>query len=527
MAALALACSKGGKPVAKIDGQPITAGEWTVFLENRGIPQGAPKADLDEALKRIVRRTISARLAERQGLLKGEDWDAAKRESEESALLQAYLETRDGASLQSTPQEVRAYFLERREERRLKRVVCESEAKAGEAIQKLKGGTPFEAVAKSHSVDTATATSGGDSGWVRKGELPPPLSDQVFAAKAGDLVGPLSMGGAWLIVRVEEVKTPPEEEFTKAKADVVEALRVKKLSEARDRAAKALVSKDPVKVDAAVLGGDPSLDVKPGDDKKVAATAGKASVSLAEFKRFAKGYFQASGEQPSPDPELLGKLCEELAINRQLTVAARADGIDRRPRTKDLAWDGVEEAAARRFATTHLEKLAVPEVTLKSFYDAHREAFSMPAGVRIQMLGAPSPEVLGQAVHALENGAPLDEVVRKLGPAGLQASPEPGSWVAESELSQMVSPKLAEALAKAPVGKWIGPIPAEGGARALRVAERRAGRTVPFAEAAGQVKMAYLQENGRQLVYDYVDGPGRASFKVESFPENLSPPVRG
>jgi peptidyl-prolyl cis-trans isomerase C len=525
VAALALACSKGGKPVAKIDGQVVTAGEWTAFLENRGIPPGAPKAELDDALKRLVRRTLSARLAERQGLLKGEDWDAAKREAEESALLQAYLEARDGASLQSTPQEVRAFFLERREARRLKRVVCDSEAKAGEAIQKLKGGAPFEAVAKSHSVDTATAASGGDSGWVRKGELPPPLSDQVFAAKAGELVGPVPVGGAWLIVRVEEIKAPAEEEFTKAKADVVDALRTKKLSEARDRAAKALVSKDPVKVDAAVLGGEPSLEVKPGDDKKIAATAGKVSVSLAEVKRAAKGYFQAAGEPPSPDPELLGKLCEELAVNRQLAAAARADGIDRRPRAKDLGWDGVEEAAARRFAQAHLEKLAVPEATLKSFYEAHREAFSQPAGLRIQMLGAPTPEVLGQAVQALESGAPMDEVVRKLGPAGLQASPEPGTWVPENELAQMVSPKLAEVLTRAPVGKWIGPIPAQGGARALRVGERRAGRTVPFAEAEGQVKGAYLQENGRQLVYDYVDGPGKASFKVETFPENLAQPA--
>lgn len=518
-----VACSRASKPVAKVDGEPITADRFSIFLESRGIAATAPQKDLDDALARLVRRTLSARLAERKGLLKGEEWDSQKREVEESALLQATIEVRDGASLKITEEEVRSLFAERREVRRLRRIVCDSQPKAEDALKKLKAGTPFEAVVKSHSVDQATASTGGESGWIRKGEIPPPLSDMVFSAKAGDLVGPVSLGDAWLLVQVEEVKSPSEEEFVKSRADVVSALRLKKLSAARDRMAQSAAAKEPVKVDASVLAGVTSLEVQPGDETKDAATAGKVKVSLAEVKKFAKGYFQAAGEPPAADPELLSKLCQELAVNRQIAAGAKADGIDRRPRAKDLAWDGLEEAAAQRFAVDYLEKLAVPEATVKSFYEAHREAFVLPAGLRIQMLGAQDPAILGQAVQALEGGAPMDEVLGRWGPSGLQASPEPGSWMAEPDLAQMVSPKLAEVLSKAPVGRWIGPIPADGGARALRVVERRAGRTVTYAEAAPQAKAAYLQENGRQLVTDYLDGPGRAPFKVETFPENLPP----
>jgi hypothetical protein len=117
----------------------------------------------------------------------------------------------------------------------------------------------------------------------------------------------------------------------------------------------------------------------------------------------------------------------------------------------------------------------------------------------------------------------LEEVLGKFGPQGLRSSPEAGSWVPEPELAQMVSPKLAAALTKMPIGKWLGPISAEGGVRAMRVMERRAGRTVSFSDVAGQVQAAYLQENGKKLVYDYLDGPGRAPFKVETFPENIAP----
>ena len=519
---LVASCSRSSKPVATIDGQPVTAAQWSVFLENRGVSQDAPKTELEEALKRLVRRCISARTAERQGLLKGEDWEAVKRVAEETALLQAYVEAREGKSLQPAEAEARTFYQDRKEVRRLRRIVCKTEAQAGEALKKLQGGAAFAAVAKSSSLDSSTAPNGGEAGWVHRNDLPPEMAAKLFGAKAGEVVGPLQAGGAWALLEVEEVKTPTADEFKQEKPDVFQALRFSKLTEARNKTGKELLVKNPIKVDEAVLASDSTLEIKPGDDKKVAVTAGKLTVSVAEVKRFAKTFFQNAGEPPSADPGLGKKLCEELALNRLLAQAARSDGIDRRPRAKDLAWDATEEASGRRFALSYLEKLNIPEATLQAFYERHRQAFTVPSGLRLQMIGAPAPELLGQAIQALEGGAALEEVLSRLGPQGLRASPEPGSWVPESELAQMVSPKLAEALAKVPVGKWLGPIPAEGGARAIRVAERRAGRTVPFSEAAPQVKEAYLQESGRTLVYDYLDGPARASFKIETFPENLA-----
>lgn len=81
---------------------------------------------------------------------------------------------------------------------------------AGELVLSIREeGEDFEVLAEKHSLDEATNDNGGYVGLISRqeaAELPGDVSDRVFAAAPGEIVGPFEVpGGAHLIIRVEEV----------------------------------------------------------------------------------------------------------------------------------------------------------------------------------------------------------------------------------------------------------------------------------------------------------------------------------
>lgn len=116
---------------------------------------------------------------------------------------------------------------------KLRRILVGSESLAKELISRIQQGEDFGAVAKAHSMD-ANAPKGGEMGWVKRHEAPE-IGEAVFAAKKGDLLGPIEGRLGFHIVEVldardrtplEEVRPEAEQQLTHAEATrVIEELR--------------------------------------------------------------------------------------------------------------------------------------------------------------------------------------------------------------------------------------------------------------------------------------------------------------
>jgi uncharacterized protein (DUF433 family) len=70
--------------------------------------------------------------------------------------------------------------------------------------------TTFAAQAKAHSIDTTSAASGGEQGTKPAGTYPADIESAIFAAKAGDVLGPFAVQGssgttAYVLVHVTSV----------------------------------------------------------------------------------------------------------------------------------------------------------------------------------------------------------------------------------------------------------------------------------------------------------------------------------
>jgi peptidyl-prolyl cis-trans isomerase SurA len=81
--------------------------------------------------------------------------------------------------------------------------LSQAEAKANEALAKIKAGAKFEDVAKSYS-GGPTAEQGGDLGYFKRGTLAKELEDQTFGMKAGETTDVVRTKQGFVILKVSE-----------------------------------------------------------------------------------------------------------------------------------------------------------------------------------------------------------------------------------------------------------------------------------------------------------------------------------
>ena len=128
-----------------------------------------------------------------------------------------------------TPKQITAYFNKNKqrfaqpERRDLRIVLTKTKAKAEQAKQALQGGQSFKKVAKQYSVDQASKNQGGVLLAVAKGQQEKALDQAVFAAKKGNLVGPVKTQFGYYVFKVTKI-TPASQQSLKQATPTIKQL---------------------------------------------------------------------------------------------------------------------------------------------------------------------------------------------------------------------------------------------------------------------------------------------------------------
>lgn len=86
-----------------------------------------------------------------------------------------------------------------------KRDDAAAQARAAEALAKLRAGADFATVAREYSDDPSAAQNGGDLGFFSRGQMVKPFEDAAFALNTrGELAGPLKTQFGYHVIRFEE-----------------------------------------------------------------------------------------------------------------------------------------------------------------------------------------------------------------------------------------------------------------------------------------------------------------------------------
>lgn len=168
--------------------------DYQKFLKSSGMNQ----ADL---LFRVKLDTLSTKL--RTAIVKGKDKVSA-------AQINAYYE-KNKARFASP------------ERRDLRIVLTKTKPKAAQARKQLAGGKSFKKVAKALSIDQASKGQGGVLLAVAKGQQEKALDAAVFAAKKGQLEGPVKTQFGYYVFRVSKV-TPASQQSVKQATTTIKQL---------------------------------------------------------------------------------------------------------------------------------------------------------------------------------------------------------------------------------------------------------------------------------------------------------------
>ncbi|MBM7114969.1 peptidylprolyl isomerase [Archangium primigenium] len=117
-------------------------------------------------------------------------------------------------------------------------------ARAQALRQELEGGKDFATVASASSEDPGTKASGGDLGWVERGNWDPALANAAFALEAGKVTEPVETRFGVHLVKVEEKKPAQDRTLEQVQDEIATSLYKKDKAQgtARAEADKALAA---------------------------------------------------------------------------------------------------------------------------------------------------------------------------------------------------------------------------------------------------------------------------------------------
>ncbi|NBS67073.1 MAG: hypothetical protein EBT33_22540 [Betaproteobacteria bacterium] len=106
------------------------------------------------------------------------------------------------------------------ERRRVRHILVKDEKTANEVLAKLRGGADFAAVAQTSSIDSVSAAAGGDLGLSEKGAFVPAFAEVAFAAKVGELRGPVKTEFGFHVIKVDSIETGRSKTFDEVRGEL-------------------------------------------------------------------------------------------------------------------------------------------------------------------------------------------------------------------------------------------------------------------------------------------------------------------
>ena len=218
-----MACNKSASPIsnadstlAQVNGKPITVEQfnqkWSQIPEPARAAYAGPNGKKD-FLGELITRELLLQKAHQLNLDRDKSVGERVESYKERLLLDAALHELIEKKIEVSEEELTAYFNAHREalppieEARASHILVKTESEGRTLLGRLHRGADFAALAKAHSMDSATKDKGGDLGLLRKGRVLPEFEKVVFEMKAGQISDVVRTSYGYHIIRVQSRRT--------------------------------------------------------------------------------------------------------------------------------------------------------------------------------------------------------------------------------------------------------------------------------------------------------------------------------
>jgi len=168
------------------------------------------------------------------------------------------------ADVQVTPDDLRAYYNQHREQYRVpeqakvshiliktplpgpdgkvdEKGVAEAQRRAEDLLKQLKSGAKLEDLAKKYSEDPGSAKQGGSLGWIGKGQTVPEFEKTAFSLPKGQISGLVKSSYGFHIIRVDDKQDAHLKTLDEVKAEIEPVLKQQKGQQIAQQKADALL----------------------------------------------------------------------------------------------------------------------------------------------------------------------------------------------------------------------------------------------------------------------------------------------
>jgi foldase protein PrsA len=157
-----------------------------------------------------------------------------------SQLQQKLTEKVTGDAKKVSDEDIEAYYEKNKkrfaqpERRDLRVVLTKTEAKAREAKRALGSGQPFKRVVKRYSIDEASKAQAGLLPAVTEGQQENAFDKAIFAARRGELEGPIKTQFGWYVFEVQKVTQASQQTLEQSTDTIRNLLRSQREQKALD-----------------------------------------------------------------------------------------------------------------------------------------------------------------------------------------------------------------------------------------------------------------------------------------------------
>ena len=204
-----------GITVSKEEIEEMVSNELNATLQQYGMTE----SDLDWYLKQ-------SGLGDLESFKEGLRWILSVRkivtDIQESVTSEATVTEQDAQQYYDDNKDAFAY----KDSVKLLRIVVNTEEDANAALERIRSGEDFTAVASDVSIDPLTKDKAGDMGWVEKntGLIKEDLEDKIFNAPKGAILGPFQVSSGWEIYRVVDKQLGGYRPFEEVSQNIVDYL---------------------------------------------------------------------------------------------------------------------------------------------------------------------------------------------------------------------------------------------------------------------------------------------------------------
>lgn len=240
------AADASDKPVATVDGRPISANTFKFYIEGvtREKPDTVTPEKKAELLDTLVRGELIAAEAEKNGVAAQPETramlDLSRLELLQQAAQAAYTKAHPVTDVELKAEYDTQVAAMPRTEYHARHILVATEDFARKLIERLEKGAKFEELARKESMDEGSKRNDGDLSWFTPERMVAPFADAVKRLKAGEYTHtPVQTQFGWHVIKLDETRDTAAPAFETVKERLVQVVEAKKFRLHTDELLKA------------------------------------------------------------------------------------------------------------------------------------------------------------------------------------------------------------------------------------------------------------------------------------------------